>query len=251
MSGEIVTTSLAVELTDNALKSLADQRKQLKNFIKNQLEKDVDYGMIPGTKKDCLYKPGAEKLANIFKLGSRIIKNEKVIDVEKNYAMIAITIEIYSLLTNTAIATCEGICHSMESKYKSRPMVDMLNTLSKMAQKRGFVGAVIMATGASDFFTQDLEDMPEGTFEKDITPKHKDAAKQKPEKLEDFVVTFGTKYKGMRLGDMNPNEIESFANWLEDGAKKQNKPLNGQGKEFVEAATEYMHQQKSKAEATT
>ena len=29
----------------------------------------------------------------------------------------------------------------------------------KMAQKRAFVGAILIATGASEFFTQDIEDM--------------------------------------------------------------------------------------------
>lgn len=33
------------------------------------------------------------------------------------------------------------------------------NTLMKMAQKRAFVGATLLATGASEFFTQDIEDM--------------------------------------------------------------------------------------------
>lgn len=33
------------------------------------------------------------------------------------------------------------------------------NTLMKMAQKRSFVGAMLLATGASEFFTQDIEDM--------------------------------------------------------------------------------------------
>lgn len=37
--------------------------------------------------------------------------------------------------------------------------IGMKNTIMKMAQKRAFVGAVLLATGASEFFTQDIEDM--------------------------------------------------------------------------------------------
>uniref|UniRef100_A0A6M3ISV2 Uncharacterized protein n=1 Tax=viral metagenome TaxID=1070528 RepID=A0A6M3ISV2_9ZZZZ len=33
------------------------------------------------------------------------------------------------------------------------------NTIQKMAQKRAFVGAMLIATGASEFYTQDVEDM--------------------------------------------------------------------------------------------
>lgn len=38
-------------------------------------------------------------------------------------------------------------------------VMGLKNTIMKMAQKRAFVGAVLIATGASEFFTQDLEDM--------------------------------------------------------------------------------------------
>lgn len=36
---------------------------------------------------------------------------------------------------------------------------DQVNTLKKMSQKRAFVGAVLIATGASEVFTQDVEDI--------------------------------------------------------------------------------------------
>lgn len=36
---------------------------------------------------------------------------------------------------------------------------DLVNTLQKMAQKRALVAAVLVGTGASQFFTQDVEDM--------------------------------------------------------------------------------------------
>lgn len=38
-------------------------------------------------------------------------------------------------------------------------VMGLKNTIMKMAQKRAFVGAVLIATGASEFFTQDVEDM--------------------------------------------------------------------------------------------
>jgi hypothetical protein len=39
-------------------------------------------------------------------------------------------------------------------------VADQVNTIQKMAQKRAFVGASLIATNASEFFTQDIEDMP-------------------------------------------------------------------------------------------
>lgn len=38
-------------------------------------------------------------------------------------------------------------------------IADQVNTIQKMAHKRALVGAVLIATGASEFFTQDVEDM--------------------------------------------------------------------------------------------
>ena len=38
-------------------------------------------------------------------------------------------------------------------------IADTVNTIQKMAQKRAFVGAVLIATNASQYFTQDVEDM--------------------------------------------------------------------------------------------
>lgn len=45
-------------------------------------------------------------------------------------------------------------------------VADIVNTLQKMAQKRAFVGAVLLATNSSERFTQDTEDMSQ--FSSDV-----------------------------------------------------------------------------------
>lgn len=168
-------------VTQSDFDALSLQRKMLKTFVKTQLVKDVDYGIIPGTPKNCLYKPGAEKLNKVFGLGARFIQTDKEVDRRDNYASYTYKCEVYHLKTGKVIAECEGICNSHEKKYKERaiyewqnkkkikvgveptPIADIQNTLMKMAQKRAMVGATILATGASDFFTQDIEDQEENT----------------------------------------------------------------------------------------
>lgn len=50
-------------------------------------------------------------------------------------------------------------------------VIGIKNTIMKMAQKRAFVGAILLATGASEFFTQDIEDMViNGTIYSDEHP---------------------------------------------------------------------------------
>lgn len=158
------------------LKEMAEQRELFERFVRVQLKENVDFGVLPGTDKPSLWKPGAEKIANIYMLGSRIISEKKDFSVKDNWAIISYTMEIFHIPTGKAIAQCEGICSSLEKKYKERkvyewseqqrkkipkgteqtPIGDVLNTIAKMAQKRAYVGAVIIATKASDFFNHDL-----------------------------------------------------------------------------------------------
>jgi len=57
-----------------------------------------------------------------------------------------------------------------DTKIESQPrgqvlnpdLADTVNTLQKMAQKRALVAAVLIGTNASDYFTQDIEDMSFG-----------------------------------------------------------------------------------------
>lgn len=181
------------------LNQLSEQRKMLKEFIKNELVVDVDFGIIPGTPKPSLYKPGAEKLNRLFGLGAKFTCVEKEVDRRDNFASYTYKCEIYHLKSGRVIAECEALCNSQEKKYKERsvwkkengksykvteptPIADIQNTLMKMSQKRAMVGATILACGASDFFTQDLEDMDDessglNTGGDSLTPEQKREAK--------------------------------------------------------------------------
>lgn len=46
-------------------------------------------------------------------------------------------------------------------KKRAQELIALQNTISKMAAKRAFVHAVLNSTGGGEFFTQDIEDMPE------------------------------------------------------------------------------------------
>lgn len=217
------------------------------NFSKSILKMDLDYGVIPGTPKPSLYKPGAEKLRLVYGLSSEHDCIEKVVDLDRPYIDYTYRCTIKSR-QGQILAQCDGSCNSMEPKFgftwktvdKLPPGVDasklpsrlsrkriteydfainrsettgafarsqaywnkwklaiktgiatrhvvhrsgkeldewvmeeavtlyripnpnvvgMKNTIMKMAQKRAFVGAILLATGASEFYTQDIEDM--------------------------------------------------------------------------------------------
>ena len=241
MSNEMTTqdnnTSLTVNLNDQAVANLQNQRHQLRKFIASQLNDGSDYGIVPGTKKNSLYKPGAEKLANLFQLGSRIAKSEKTIDIKDNFAMFATTIEVFHLKTGTAISQCEGITNSQESKYKSRPVCDILNTLAKMAQKRAYVGAVIIAVGASDFFTQDMEDTeptpPSNQPIKTVVVKPSVQNVASGQNVSDgYIISFG-KYKGQSITADNYKQLAHYIEWGVESAQKEGKPLSKQWEDLI------------------
>jgi len=54
---------------------------------------------------------------------------------------------------------------SVTYRFPNDDIYSVINTLMKIGQKRAFVGAVLTCTGASEFFTQDIEDMDEDTLE--------------------------------------------------------------------------------------
>lgn len=171
LSNNLPTNEYDMEATSKRLKVLRD-------FVKKELKEgiDNDYAVVPGTPKKSLLKPGAQKLRLLFGLGVRVSMASRTIDIGTNFYMVTYKAQVYHLASDKVIAECEGTTSNLEKKYRFRkawrtlpsgareqfeeetPIGDLINTLDKMAQKRANVGASIEATGASDFFTQDLDD---------------------------------------------------------------------------------------------
>lgn len=164
-------------ISQRDVEALNNTRKLIADYVKANLVRDQDYGIIPGCDKDSLYKPGAQKLRMLFGLGIKIeiVKDNTLIERENNFCMFTYRASVFNLRNDVVIASCEGSCNSQEKKYRERSewrevngkkvkvtvpaqAFDQLNTIMKMAQKRAIVGATIEATGVSDYFTQDLED---------------------------------------------------------------------------------------------
>jgi len=193
-------------------------------FASRVLKADHDYGVIPGTGKPTLLKPGAEKLSSLFGLSPAFAIAEKDLDWtgEKHggepFFYFQYLCTMYA--GERIIAQGVGSCNSWEKKYRYRNSdrlcpkcgkatiikgreeygggwlcfakkggcgakfgdtdqtivgqqtgqvknpdpADIVNTIDKMAQKRALIAATLIATNASEYFTQDLEDFSQGTF---------------------------------------------------------------------------------------
>lgn len=192
---------------------------QFTDFVKSCLKEGVDYGVIPGSAKPSLLKPGAEKLNAFFGLTVKFRLLDSIEDWTgqdhegEPFFYYRYGCGIYS--GDHLIVESEASCNSWEVKYRYRQgerkcpqcgkatiikgkeeygggwvcftkkggcnakffdgdqsiesqqigrvangdVCDLVNTLQKMGQKRGLIGSSLIATNASEYFTQDIEDM--------------------------------------------------------------------------------------------
>ena len=202
-----------------SIESAVERYNAVTEFVSRVLRKDVDYGVIPGTEKRTLLKPGAEKLTTFFGLSTRFELLERIEDwTGERHGGEPFFYYLYRchlFRGDVLIAEGDASCNSREAKYRWREaqracpacgvaaiikgreeygggwlcfkkkggcgakypdgdqaiesqqtgrvfnpdLADQVNTIQKMAQKRSLVGAVLLAVNASEFFTQDVEDM--------------------------------------------------------------------------------------------
>ena len=202
-----------------SIESAVERYNAVTEFVSRVLRKDVDYGVIPGTEKRTLLKPGAEKLTTFFGLSTRFQLLERIEDwTGDSHGGEPFFYYLYRcrlVRGDVLIAEGDASCNSRETKYRWREaqracpacgqaaiikgreeygggwlcfkkrggcgakyadgdatiegqqtgrvfnpdICDQVNTIQKMAQKRSLVGAVLLAVNASEFFTQDVEDL--------------------------------------------------------------------------------------------
>lgn len=138
-----------------------ESAESIESVVARILKPHVDYGMVPGCRKPSLLKAGAEKLAVYYGLHSGVEITDRIQLLDKGF----VSYEVKATLCNKdgiMVAQGVGSCNSRERKYCKSNLADIMNTCLKMAKKRGFVDAVLTATGASGLFTQDMEDIAAG-----------------------------------------------------------------------------------------
>lgn len=200
---------------------------QFQAVVQQTLKQNHDFGVVPGTSKPSLLKPGAEKILMLMGLASEYEIIERVQDYDKSF--FAYTVRCILTKNGQIITQGLGHCNSREQKYTNdRQDTYMLgNTCLKMAKKRAQVDATLTVAALSEVFTQDMEDMDlsGNPTENTYNPKVDDPA--------DVVLHFG-KHKGKKLKDVPTDYIEWLAEkandqWLRDAVKKfLSQPIQGQ-----------------------
>ena len=167
-------------------------------IVHKSLTKDLDYGIIPGTQKPTLLKPGAEKIAKLLNLADTYEVVDKVEDWSKPFFSYTVRCTLTEISSGAVVCSYLANCNSYESKYRYRmvpswklsasqksaidaggvhceerptargaanfyrfeneDIYSQVNTIMKMSEKRAMVSAVLSVGRLSLLFTVDMED---------------------------------------------------------------------------------------------
>lgn len=125
------------------------------------LVRDVDFGLIPKSKRPSLFKSGAEKVAMGYGLLQhyRMESKIEIFDPKAPFFMYTIRCDLVKLFDGVEYIFSSGFgsSNTMEKRNGFNTAYDAANGTLKMAEKRALVGAAISIAGMSDAFSQDQE----------------------------------------------------------------------------------------------
>lgn len=101
---------------------MLQRRDMLVQFVKRIMEKDTDFGVIPGSTKPTLLKPGAEKLCNFFGLAPEFEVVAKAEDwgSPSSEPLFSYTYRCRLIKNGQVVGSGDGHCNSRETKYRYR-----------------------------------------------------------------------------------------------------------------------------------
>lgn len=116
-------------MEENRVLALPDEEKFIKDFqainkfqhvVHANMVKGQDYGVIPGTNKPTLLKPGAEKIAKLLGLADQYEIIDRQEDWNKPFFSYLVRCRLTHVSSGVIISEGLGECNSMESRYRWR-----------------------------------------------------------------------------------------------------------------------------------
>ncbi|MEK5162031.1 hypothetical protein NYE69_06770 [Paenibacillus sp. FSL R5-0527] len=92
----------------------------LQDFFKQIMVKDEDFGVVPGTQKPTLYKPGAEKLCELYGFAAHVKNKTEERDFDTGYYRVEFTLQMVHRASGIVVGEGVGECSTFESKYRYR-----------------------------------------------------------------------------------------------------------------------------------
>lgn len=113
-NGNVPATTQSGELS---VEQVIAQAEKIQKVMEAVMHKDEHYGVIPGTPKPTLLKPGAEKLCLVFRLDPQYSIIEKT---DGDHLTILSTCVLYHINSGMRMGSGMGSCSTKESKYAYR-----------------------------------------------------------------------------------------------------------------------------------
>ena len=150
----------------NASAELAIAKPYGKNYnitiggMTSKIIRDVDFGVIPKTKKPTLFKSGAEKICMAYGLLQQYHIESKIEQGGKEpFFFYNVKCNLVKVVNGEeyVLTSAYGSANTGEKRNGFNSAFDSANSTLKMAQKRALVAAALSISGLSDAFTQDME----------------------------------------------------------------------------------------------
>jgi len=237
-----------------SLEVWAKRRADFNRFVNEQLKRGIDYGVIPGVDKPTLLKPGAEKIMQLYGCAVELEVTRRDMDTATGHLSMEFTAKAISLANGQLVGMGVGSCSTYESKYRyrwetwkdkrnappagegweqktgkwgaywarrieNRDLADQWNTVLKMGKKRAMVDLALTISGASERFTQDIEDVV------DAEPEAAHEAKPEPEQAQHW--------------SERPHNGQNTGAWWVTQAATKRSLSTGQVANMVGALTQY------------
>ncbi len=175
-----------------SIEEFSDKWKDFQDFVKSQLKDGVDYGKVPGIAKPFLMLPGAQKIMSRYITRPEYEVIDSIEDWDRELFSFQIKCVLRLMSDDRVVGEGIGSCNSFEEKYRymwvtekklegrkplakrtkkgkygtwteykleRKDLASVHNTILKMAKKRAVVDASLTLSNASEYFTQDIEDM--------------------------------------------------------------------------------------------
>lgn len=120
VSGTYALAAMTDQAFDEQLNLMKRGRERIAQIQREIMEKDTDYGLIPGTPKPTLFKPGAEKLALMYGLAAEV-KHELIPgdgDTAPAIQYHASTFLHLGSFDGPIVAVGHGTANSWEKRYR-------------------------------------------------------------------------------------------------------------------------------------
>lgn len=210
MENKETALSIIEDMNLQSVENSMNKIGQFQSVIQNTLKSGHDFGVIPGTSKPTLLKPGAEKIAMMMGLRTEFEIVDSTRDWNQGFFQYQVRCKLYK--EDMLITEGLGACNTRERKYIKQDSFTLDNTVLKMAKKRAFIDAILLVASLSEVFTQDIEDMQGFMQREQVENLDVESAK-------DLKINFG-KFKGSTLGEIMQQKPD-YVDWLSKNARDE------------------------------